>query len=142
MRALINLKLFKRDRRGAAMVEFALIAPVLVLLLFALMEYGWMFFRVSQVNGAARHGVRAAVRPDATTTEVNNAVDLIMNQAGFASSAYTVQIGSLNAAIGGNVSVTVTLPYSKVALTHFPLLPTPTQIRGWAVMAKEGPTGK
>ena len=38
------------------------------------------------------------------------------------------------------VTVTVTLPYSKVSLTHFPLLPVPTEIKGRVSMAKEGPS--
>jgi Flp pilus assembly protein TadG len=130
----------RTGRRGGAMVEFALILPVLVLLLFALMEYGWMFLRVSQVNGAARHGVRTAVRPDATAADVNASVALIMKQAGYDTTAYTVTITNLAGTVGSNVSVTITLPYSKVSLTHFPVLPVPTELRGAATMGKEGPS--
>jgi Flp pilus assembly protein TadG len=129
----------RHHRRAAAMVEMALILPVLILLVFAVMEYGWMFIRASQVSGAARHGVRVAIRPAATQTEVQDAVALIMQQAGFNAGSFQVQIGGLNTASGGEVTVEVTLPYDQVALTNFPLLPVPDVLRASATMAKEGP---
>ena len=57
-------------RGGAALVEMAIVIPVLLLLTLGLIEYGWVFYKVSQLNQAARHGVRTAVRPDATTDNV------------------------------------------------------------------------
>ncbi|WP_428940330.1 TadE/TadG family type IV pilus assembly protein [Fontivita pretiosa] len=126
-------------RRAAAMVEMALILPVLILLVFAVMEYGWMFIRASQVSGAARHGVRVAIRPAATQTEVQDAVALIMQQAGFNEGSFQVEIGGLNSTTGGEVTVEVTLPYDQVSLTNFPLLPVPDVLRASATMAKEGP---
>jgi Flp pilus assembly protein TadG len=126
-------------RRGASMVEMALILPLLVLLIFALMEYGWMFLRVSQVHGAARHGARAAARPDATQAEVESAVAAIMTQAGMGSKPYTVQITDLDAEVTQPVTVRVSLNYDDIALTGFALLPVPDEINGQTTMAKEGP---
>ena len=49
----------KKSERGAAMVEFALVLPILVLLVFGIMEYGYRFMKQSQLNNfayvAARH---------------------------------------------------------------------------------------
>jgi Flp pilus assembly protein TadG len=47
-----------RDERGAVAVEFALIAPVLILLLFGIVDYGLVFNAQLQVTGAAREAAR------------------------------------------------------------------------------------
>jgi Flp pilus assembly protein TadG len=46
--------------RGAAAVEFALIATVLVMLLFGILEYGRVFSELEVLESAAREGARAA----------------------------------------------------------------------------------
>ncbi len=46
------------DERGAVAVEFALIFPVLVLLLVGIIEYGSVFNAQLLVQGAAREGAR------------------------------------------------------------------------------------
>jgi Flp pilus assembly protein TadG len=49
-----------RDERGAAMVEFALILPLLVLLTFGIIEFGVAFNASSSVSQASRAGGRTA----------------------------------------------------------------------------------
>lgn len=48
-----------RSRRGASHIEFALVAPVLIVITFAIVEYGWMFYQRAFVLDAARRGCRA-----------------------------------------------------------------------------------
>lgn len=47
-----------RDQRGAAAVEFALVLPILLLLVFGIIEFGFIFNRWITVTHAAREGVR------------------------------------------------------------------------------------
>lgn len=47
-----------RDERGAAAVEFALILPLLVLLLFGISQFGLTFSQWLQLEHAAREGAR------------------------------------------------------------------------------------
>jgi Flp pilus assembly protein TadG len=50
-----------QDRqRGAALVEFALVLPLLMALLFGLIEMSWAFAQLSDVRYGAREGARAA----------------------------------------------------------------------------------
>jgi Flp pilus assembly protein TadG len=51
----------KKERRGQAMVEFALVAPVFFLLLFAIIEGGRFVFYYEMLNGATREGARYAI---------------------------------------------------------------------------------
>lgn len=48
----------KRHERGASLVEFALIAPILFLLLFGIIELGRVVATFNSVNTAAREGAR------------------------------------------------------------------------------------
>ena len=49
-----------RDQRGAVAVEFGLITPILLLLVFGIMEFGYMLNRDTLVNNASRDGARVA----------------------------------------------------------------------------------
>ncbi|MEE9964449.1 MAG: pilus assembly protein [Propionicimonas sp.] len=54
-------KLFKRDReRGAAAVEFALVLPVLVMILLGIIDFGMVTNAQAIMGNAARDGARAA----------------------------------------------------------------------------------
>ena len=49
-----------RDEGGAAAVEFALVAPLLIFLLFAIIAYGYMLSFRQALSQAAAEGARAA----------------------------------------------------------------------------------
>lgn len=49
-----------RDARGAAAVEFALIMPILLLLVFGIISYGYMLSFRQAISQAAAEGARAA----------------------------------------------------------------------------------
>ena len=51
----------RRRREGAAAVEFALVGPILVLLLIAIVVYGGWFLMAQSVQALASEGARAAV---------------------------------------------------------------------------------
>jgi hypothetical protein len=52
--------LSQRSERGATLIEFALIVPLLLLLVFGIIEFGFVFNADSNVNQAARAGGRTA----------------------------------------------------------------------------------
>lgn len=56
-----------RDDRGAALVEFALIAPVLVLALLGLMDMGYNYYIQAQLQGTVQQAARDATLERALT---------------------------------------------------------------------------
>lgn len=51
---------FFKDRRGAAALEFAIVAPVLFAMLFGVFEIGRLMYEQSRASAAAAAGARAA----------------------------------------------------------------------------------
>ncbi len=67
----------RHGQRSQALIEFALVSPVLLLLLFGVMDLGRAIFYYDTINHAAREGARVAVRASTalpTNTDVLNAV--------------------------------------------------------------------
>lgn len=52
----------KNDQKGATAVEFAVIAVILFLVLFGILEFGLIFMQEHYVANAAREGVRIGIR--------------------------------------------------------------------------------
>lgn len=43
---------------GAALVEFAVVAPLLILLIFGIVEFGWLFAQMNEIRHVAQEGAR------------------------------------------------------------------------------------
>lgn len=54
-------KRFLKSERGQAMVEFALVLPLLLILLCGIIDFGWLYYNQITLNNAAREGARYAV---------------------------------------------------------------------------------
>ncbi len=134
----------RNRRRAMAVVEMALVLPLLLVLTIALLEYGWMFVKYQQVMQAARQGARTWARADGDTTKAGTAVDFVMNQGnmplGTAAYSITYTPGSGTPATGTPVTVKVSVPYGNVRLTNATqsFLPTPINLIGTVTMAREG----
>lgn len=116
------------QRAAAAAVEFALVAPFLLLLLAGIIEFGQSFFIKHSLSTAARHGARAAIVDGSTSSQITRKVqDHCVKTLG-------VDVGdiSIDIAVDGKskgdlrqaneqseVSVTVSVPYSKAGVGFF-----------------------
>jgi Flp pilus assembly protein TadG len=72
-----GFQLVKKNDSGASAVEFALIAPLLLLLIFLMVDFARLGFVQLSINSAAREGVRASSF-GLTTAEIST----ISNSAG------------------------------------------------------------
>ena len=112
-----------KRQRGAAMVEFAIIAPVLLVLVFGIIQFSIAFNRLQGLHAAAREGARTASIPTATLSDVNNRVTEALTGIDYDSApAIAVPTGGCAGRQGEEVRVEVTAPYT----IDIPLLPTRT----------------
>ena len=104
-------------RRGVAAVEFAIVVPIFVLLVFGLIELGRSFMVQQILTNASREGARRAIIEGSTTTEVKNLVGDYLG-ATSVSSGYTVTVSpNITPALGlgDPITVSVSVPYSAVS---------------------------
>ena len=57
---MMGIREVLKKKRGQAMVEFALVLPIFILLLMGIMEFGLLFHQYLVVTSASREGARAA----------------------------------------------------------------------------------
>lgn len=62
----------RKDDRGVAAVEMAMVLPLLVLLAFGVAEFGWAFAQKMDLNSAAREGARIAANIVGPTGDVQD----------------------------------------------------------------------
>lgn len=100
----------RRGHRGAAAVEFALVAPLLFLILFGIISYGYMLsYRQALSQGSSEAARAAAVLTNsATTAEKTAAATTALNQS-LATYGVSCSSGSLlrNGSAVGTCSVNV-----------------------------------
>ena len=143
--AFLKKVTFRKDERGLETVEVAILLTLMVLLTFGVMEYGWMFFKIQQLNNAARVGARHAILPDSSNMSTAAKVSSMMTAWGMGDAGYAVVItgdttNNVSAlGTGDLVTVAVSVYYSSIELLGMPLFPTPPELRASATMAKEGP---
>ena len=63
-----------RSQRGAELIEFALIFPLLLLVLLGIIDFGFLFQRYEVLTNATREGARMAVLPNYTGADVKSRV--------------------------------------------------------------------
>lgn len=102
-----------RKRRAAAAVEMAIVTPILLTLLFGIIEYGWVFTVRQALTTAAREGARTAALPGSTLPEVEARVNQYMSQLGLTTYTANVELDSSDNPTG---TVRVSIPYSDVTL--------------------------
>jgi Flp pilus assembly protein TadG len=134
MAKLVN----SQRRRGLAVIEAAIFFPLLFLLLFGMIEYGWAFLKFQCINNAAREGARVAVREEATDAHWQAAVTNVMNGCTIATYTRTLSPG-VTSLVGTQVTCTVTVNYDDINMMQVSLFPVPSSLTGTATMVKEGP---
>jgi Flp pilus assembly protein TadG len=120
--------------KGASAVEFALVLPVLMVILFGIIEFGFILYDKAIVTNASREGARRgivySVTNDASATPVAVSTDEITSIVSSYCASYLVSLGSGTAAPsttitgnctvpGNSLTVTVTYPYSFLVLPNF-----------------------
>jgi Flp pilus assembly protein TadG len=125
--------LFRRNRRAAAAVEFAVVAPVFFLMIFGMIEYGRMVMVQQVITNASREGARLAVLDGASFGEIEDRVNDYLEAASIDTGSTNVEVlpdPPTSAAFGEPITVTVEVPFSEVSW-----LPSPMYLGGKTLTA-------
>ena len=124
MKRLFKTKKEKRED-GQAMVEFALILPVFLLILCGIIDFGWIFYNQLSLNNACREGARYAVVNTAEgsdTQAIRNHIENLTTNV-FANDGVDISIEytSLGAPENGDIKVTLEadIPFFTPVLSTF-----------------------
>jgi len=129
-----TLRKGKQNQRAQSLVEFALVLPILLVLILGIFEFGRLWMTLNVLTGAAREGVRVAAVTDPDATLVQNAALNVLNAANLTGASITLT--------GPNAAneVTVTIQYNYTVLTGsiVPGLNGTFQLTRSAIMRWEG----
>jgi Flp pilus assembly protein TadG len=103
-----------RDR-GASLVEFALIAPLLILLVFGIIEFGWLFGQFNDVRHGVREGARFAAVNAGTSVQIKDKVCASMEGLTAGMSSITVDLVEGGPDVGDQSTITVTADVTSLS---------------------------
>lgn len=106
----------RNDRRGIATVEFAIVAPLLLMIVFGIIEFGRMVMVQQIMTNASREGARRAIIEDATSAEVVSLVSDYLADASVSGATVTIEPLDLsNVGFGDPVTVAVDVAFEDVS---------------------------
>jgi Flp pilus assembly protein TadG len=126
----------RRHRKGAQIIEFAIILPLFILLTFGIFEFGRAMMVVEILTNAAREGARKAVVSGSTQTQVHQTIDTYLTNSGISGYSRSVSPNPGIAARGTSVTVNVSVPFSSVSWSPIMYIQGKT-LTATAVMRKE-----
>lgn len=125
----------KRQREsGAAVVEFALLVPILLLLVFGIIQYGWYFFAMQTGTSATGDAVRRLSVGDCQDStqlqgllsnklaSVKSSGSSVQATVNYANSTAGHSAMSAPGVVGGGVTLRVQFQTTDF---HFPFIPVP-----------------
>jgi Flp pilus assembly protein TadG len=124
-----------RSRRAAVAVEMAIVTPLLLTLVFGIIEYGWVFTIKQALVHAAREGARTACLPGSTDNDINTRIATYLAPLGL--TTYHVEFTHATED-QPTETVHVTIPYSDVTLVGCYFGNTNYDLGSTCSMRKEG----
>jgi Flp pilus assembly protein TadG len=122
MKKMLNI----RGQKGAAAIEFAIVLPVLVLLLFGTIEFGLLLYNQQVMTNASREGARFGIvsqTPRKTSQEISNVVanycgGRLITFGDDAAAGPFVSVSSTGTGFQDDLTVLVTYNYDFLVLSN------------------------
>jgi len=132
---------------GAALVEFAVLAPLLILLLFGLIEFSWLFSQNLDVRHGAREGARIAAVDGFADTDGNGTVSpgevaaqvCSRMDAGAVAGDTLISTTRTGGTVGSDVAVTVDAPPQSLTGFFATFIPSSMRLRSTVTNRLEQP---
>ena len=136
MKRMSGKKLVGRTKRAAVAVELAVVSPVLLAMLFGIIEFGWLFTVQHTMVNAAREGARLGILQGSTVDDIEQQTREFLEPMGL---DQEVTIDVTEATVGDPfVRVRLTVPREQVSLVGNFFGFEGGTVEGTAAMRKEG----
>lgn len=124
--------------RGASVVEFAVVAPILLLLVLGLIEFGRVMIVQQALVAGARESCRVAALSSTTRQDVLDRAAITLNAAGVTRYTVTLRPDPPSAASAGDaVSVTIQAAFNDVSWLTSPIYLRGRTLGATCVMRRE-----
>ena len=129
----------RQMRLGSAVIEFALLAPIFLLFVFGIIEFGRVMQVKNVITNASREAARAAAFEASTADEVEQIAKDVATVGTVPGVAVQITPANLDsAAHGSQVSVTVSVDFKDVSLLPLPTFLQDLTLSGTTKMQREG----
>jgi Flp pilus assembly protein TadG len=126
---------FIKDKRGQSLIEFALVLPILLLVVFGITEFGRAIMVKNVLHTASREGARlAAVSPVSDSLSVQARVQQVLDAANITPKAITILFDPA----AKSVEVTVTTDFEVLSAGVLDPFMGTFELTGKTVMRYEG----
>ena len=130
-------------RTGAAAVEFAIIAPIIVLFVMGAIEFGRAMFLQQVAISTARAACRDGILASASNSSVQSLVTSRLQGVGLTGGSSTISVngqsgGDVSTATAGSpIQISVTIPYAANSWLPSPFYLNGKSLTGSVTMSKE-----
>ncbi|MCA9173296.1 MAG: pilus assembly protein [Planctomycetales bacterium] len=128
----------RSERRGTAAVEFALVAPILLLVVMATVEFGRGMLVKQVLTNASRVAAREASLPNSTSAEVTTSATNYALSSGVSGVTVTVDPSPTVATAGDSITVSVSVNFDDVSWLPSAWFLGGVNLQASSVMRKEG----
>lgn len=128
----------RNRRRGAAVTEFAIVAPIFFMMVIGFIEFGRALMVQQVLINASRVGARMASTTGATSTAVQSAVQSYASGVAVPGVTVAVTPNPATAAAGTAIKVTTSVPFNNVSWMGSPWFLGGRTLTANSQMRKEG----
>ena len=121
-----TMKMRLKNQSGAAVVEFAVVLPVLVLLIFGIVEFSLALYDKAVITNASREGARAGIVAQNPRVDDGTIKDIVAKYCkdhlitfGAPNDPITDPITRTGDSFGDDLTVSVTYKYGFLVLPNF-----------------------
>jgi Flp pilus assembly protein TadG len=129
---------WQRSRLGAAVTEFAIVAPVFFMMVVGFIEFGRALMVQQVLINASRVGARQAITTGATQTEVTSSVENYTEALAVPGVNVSVSPNPADADPGDPITVTTTVDFNEVSWMASPWFLGGATLSSSSEMRKEG----
>jgi Flp pilus assembly protein TadG len=138
-----DTKRHRRSEAGTSVVEMAIVLPLLLLLVFAIGDFGIAYTRWNSLTNAVREGARAGVVFRApcdaatVTTDIQNTVSNFAASSGLDGHSIVTTVTNPCGATDTQLTVSSTVPYNYIAMAALAGLAPTATLSAQTVMRNE-----